>query len=260
MPVAFLTLILGLLLCGTSPANAEGKPRISGDHETRASNRVDLRYRYRELPKDQEDHQINLRSDFAYHFDPDLFLNNSVSTTAWRMNNRSSPDNQDGGYDGGSGDTTLQSFLVTVQDKNRWAIGSNLIIPTAAQDQLGDGRWQLGPALSYSRDLYDIGEGSFTGLTLRNQFSFAEDNGRDDVNLLIATPTFRLNLPDQWHVRIQSESQMNYNQSNDWFVPLSVRVGKNFGPYYASVEASTPIVEDYQRYDNEIEFRIGRNF
>jgi hypothetical protein len=53
---------------------------------------------------------------------------------------------------------------------------------------------------------------------------------------------------------------MNYNQSNDWFVPLSVRVGKNFGPYHASVEASTPIVEDYQRYDNEIEFRIGRNF
>jgi hypothetical protein len=221
---------------------------------------VDIRYRYRNLPKDKEDHQVTLRSDFAYHFDPDLFLNNNVSTAAWRMNNRTSSDNRDGGYDGGSGDTTLQSFLVTVQDKNRWAIGSNLIIPTAAQDQLGDGRWQLGPALSYSRDLYDIGEGSFTGLTLRNQFSLAEDNGRDDINLLIVTPTFRLNLPDQWHVRIQSDSQMNYEQSNDWFVPLSVRVGKNFGPYYASVEASAPIVEDYQRYDQEIEFRIGRNF
>jgi hypothetical protein len=260
MPVAFVILLLGLLFFAGSSANANDRPKISGDHETRASDRVDIRYRYRNMPNDKEDHQVSLRSDFAYHFDPDLFLNNNVSTAAWRMNNRTSSDNRDGGYDGGSGDTTLQSFLVSVQDKNRWAIGSNLIIPTAAQDQLGDGRWQLGPALSYSRDLYDIGEGSFTGLTLRNQFSLAEDNGRDDINLLIVTPTFRLNLPDQWHVRIQSDSQMNYEQSNDWFVPLSVRVGKNFGPYYASVEASAPIVEDYQRYDQEIEFRIGRNF
>lgn len=260
MPVAVVVAFLAFVLSASPEAHAENKRRISGDHETRASNRVDARYRYRSLPKDREDHQVNLRSDFAYHFDEDFFLNNSVSTTAWRMNNRTSPDNRDGGYDGGSGDATLQSLLVTVYDKNRFAIGSNLIIPTAGEDQLGDGRWQLGPALSYSRDIYDIGEGSFAGVTVRNQFSFAQNNGRNDINLLIATPTFRLNLPDQWHVRIQSESQMNYEQSNDWFVPLSVRVGKNFGPYYASVEASTPIVEDFERYDQEIELRIGRNF
>ena len=260
MPVAVVVAFLAFVLSASPAAHAENKRRISGDHETRASDRVDIRYRYRNLPKDKEDHQVTLRSDFAYHFDQEFFLNNNLSTAAWRMNNRTSPDNRDGGYDGGSGDTTLQSFLVTVDDKNRFAIGSNLIIPTAGQDQLGDGRWQLGPALSYSRDLYDIGEGSFTGLTVRNQFSFAQNNGRDDINLLVVTPTFRLNLPDQWHVRIQSDSQMNYEQSNDWFVPLSVRVGKNFGPYYASVEASAPIVEDYERYDQEIEFRIGRNF
>ena len=143
--------------------------------------------------------------------------------------------------------------------KNRFAVGSNLILPTASQDQLGDGRWQLGPTLSYSRDLYDVGVGSFTGLTLRNLFSVGEDNGRSDINLLIVTPTFRYNLPDSWHIRLQSESQMSYEQSNDWFVPASMRVGKNFGPYYASVEVSAPIVDDYERYDQEIEFRIGIN-
>jgi hypothetical protein len=259
MSSSFLTFFLILALTLGPSAHAEEKRKISGDHETRASDRVDLRYRYRELPKNKEDHQVTVRRDLPYHFDEDLFLNNSASTAAWRMNNRTSSDNRDGGYDGGSGDTTLQSLLVTVQDKNRFAVGSNLIIPTASQDQLGDGRWQLGPALSYSRDFYDIGEGSFTGLTVRNQFSFAESNGRSDINLLLVSPTFRLNLPDQWHVRLQSDAQMNYEQSNDWFVPASVRVGKNFGPYYASVEVSSPIVDDYQRYDQEIEFRIGRN-
>jgi hypothetical protein len=88
MPVAFVILLLGLLFFAGSSANANDRPKISGDHETRASDRVDVRYRYRNLPKDKEDHQVTLRSDFAYHFDPDLFLNNNVSTAAWRMNNR----------------------------------------------------------------------------------------------------------------------------------------------------------------------------
>jgi hypothetical protein len=259
LKVFFALFLLITPLTLADSALAEDKPKIAGDHETRASNRMDLRYRYREVPKNKEDHQVSVRYDFPYHFNDDLFLNNGVSTAAWRLNNQTSPDNRDGGYSGGSGDTTLQSFLVTVQDKNRFDVGSNLIMPTASQDQLGDGRWQLGPTLSYSRDFYDIGEGSFAGLTLRNLFSFAESNGRSDINRLIVIPSFRLNLPDQWHVRLQSESQMNYEQSNDWFVPVSVRMGKNFGPYYASVEVSAPVVDDYERYDQEIEFRIGRN-
>jgi hypothetical protein len=239
-------------------ALAEDKPKISGDHETRSQTRTDMRYRYRDMPNDKEDHQVTARYDLTYDLNETLFLNNGA-TTAWRLNNRTSSDNRDGGYDGGWGDSTLQSFLVTIQNKNRFAVGSNLILPTASQDQLGDGRWQLGPTLSYSRDLYDVGVGSFTGLTVRNLFSVGEDNGRSDINLLIVTPSFRYNFPDSWHIRLQSESQMNYEQSNDWFVPASMRVGKNFGPYYASVEVFAPIVDDYERYDEEIEFRIGIN-
>ena len=54
MPVAFVILLLGLLFFAGSSANANDRTKISGDHETRASDRVDIRYRYRNLPKDKD--------------------------------------------------------------------------------------------------------------------------------------------------------------------------------------------------------------
>jgi hypothetical protein len=52
--------------------------------------------------------------------------------------------------------------------------------------------------------------------------------------------------------------RINREQDNDWFVPLNLKVGRLFkGVRVASIEFNAPIVNDYDRYDWQIEFQFG---
>jgi hypothetical protein len=101
-------------------------------------------------------------------------------------------------------------------------------------------------------------KGSFVGLLLRDYFDYAGDDDRADIHELSIQPLFNYNLPERWFLGINPDIRVNWEQDNQWFVPFNVTLGKLINKSTVmSVEFNTPIVNDYDRYDWQIEFRIG---
>lgn len=130
----------------------------------------------------------------------------------------------------------------------RAAAGTQLLVPTATQDQFGTGKWQLAPSIAAAVDLPGISRGSFGALLLREQWSFAGDDARADIHQLVVQPVLNINLPDLWFVTVAPELRL----------PFDLLVGKLVSPKtVVSIELKTAIVDDFAQYDTEVEVRVG---
>lgn len=134
-----------------------------------------------------------------------------------------SPDVPDG-YVTGLGDLTLiDLFVLPKVGDVTFAVGPVLVIPTATDEQLGSGKWQVGAA----GVVVAPQDWGLLGGLVTYQTSFAGVQDREDVNLLTVQPIANVNLSDGWYLR--SSATWNFNLENgSSYIPVGAGVGKVF--------------------------------
>ena len=69
-------------------------------------------------------------------------------------------------------------------------------MPTASEDELGSGKWSLGPSFDYE---YESGRW-FAGAIAMQLWSVAGDSDRKDVSMLIVKPFVYYSLNENWNL------------------------------------------------------------
>jgi len=127
----------------------------------------------------------------------------------------------------GLGDINYSVFVSPAEpEKVIWGVGPSLMMDTATDDQLGSGKWSLGPTA-----VILIQPKPWTlGLLGRQIWSFAGDSDRSSVNQLLLEPFFNYNLDGGWYLISDMIITANWQaeSGNTWTVPLGGGFGKMF--------------------------------
>jgi hypothetical protein len=127
----------------------------------------------------------------------------------------------------GLGDTTASFFLTPAQTgKLIWGVGPAILMPTATSDQLGAGKWGVGPTGAV---LVEPEWGS-AGVLVQNIWSVAGGSNRSPVNQLQLEPLFSYNLPRGWYLISNPTIVADWTQpkSQRWLVPIGGGAGRSF--------------------------------
>jgi hypothetical protein len=125
----------------------------------------------------------------------------------------------------GLGDFTYQAFITPNKNsKIVWGIGPALVIPTATNSRLGNGKWSVGPALGLASQ---PGNWSLAAVAA-NTWSFAGDSARDSSNQFSLELFFDYNLKAGWYVGYEPQLSADWKASRGerWLVPMGGGVGK----------------------------------
>jgi hypothetical protein len=160
-------------------------------------------------------------------------------------------DDENGPTNAGVGDLTWLSLFV-VGNRKSWGtlgMGPVFVFPTASHSEMGQGKYQLGPALGYVNDGVPGWQFAFL---LQQYFSFAGDPQRSSVNQLTLQPFVTKLLPDSWYVQTQPIITVDFAGATS-SVPLNLVVGKLFaGRWNVNVQATvyprwtSPPSKDYE--------------
>ena len=166
-------------------------------------------------------------------------------------------------YTSGIGDIGLQAVLAPNTDALTgfmWGVGPSLIMPTAANNYLGKGKWQLGPAVAalYVSDKWVV------GVYPQHWWSFAGDSRRDNVSYSNLQYFLWYSPAPTWQVG------MSPNVTIDWVqekpedrltFPIGLGVSKMFRlgklPIKISFEADYSIIRPRNVPGNEWTFRLN---
>jgi hypothetical protein len=121
----------------------------------------------------------------------------------------------------GLGDTVQSFFFSPKSSDPIWGIGPAFLIPTATDSLLGSEKWGAGPTAVVLKQ-----DGPWTYGALANQlWSFAGDDGRDDVNATFLQPFVSYITPSKTTFTLNSET--TYDWSNEqWNVPVNFIVSQ----------------------------------
>ncbi|MBW2441463.1 MAG: neuromedin U, partial [Deltaproteobacteria bacterium] len=136
-----------------------------------------------------------------------------------------------------------------------WGIGPSFTIPTATDKELGSEKWSLGPT---GVVLFQPGWGTFGGL-VRQLWSVAGDDDRDDVNQTLFEPFLNYNLPKGWYLISDIIIIANWDADSDntWTVPLGGGVGKLFKIGNQAMNARTEAYYNVEKPDNAPDWQWG---
>ncbi|MYY27358.1 hypothetical protein [Elizabethkingia anophelis] len=91
----------------------------------------------------------------------------------------------------GTGDINLSVFLSPKNSKGLfWGAGPALVLPTASEKFLGEGKWSLGPTSVFLKQEH----GQTFGLLGRQLWSFAGPNDRQNISQLYLQPFYTYNF------------------------------------------------------------------
>jgi hypothetical protein len=134
----------------------------------------------------------------------------------------SQPTNQ-GAY--GFGDMNPSFFLSPAKPgKIIWGAGPALVLPTATNPFLGQGKWSIGPSIVVLEQ-----PGKWTlGALVNNVFSFAGQSSRPAVNQMVFQYFINYNLRHGWYLTWQPTLTANWEATNGgrWVVPFGGGVGR----------------------------------
>lgn len=123
----------------------------------------------------------------------------------------------------GLGDISFVDLLVS--DPTPWGIwgmGVSAVMPTASSDELGQGKWQLGPAATLV--YYKIPNWQLGGL-FQNPVSIAGDRDRQKVNTLQFQPLVNY-LKGDWYFGA-GDFNWSYDwKAKEWTIPLAFQAGR----------------------------------
>jgi hypothetical protein len=169
-------------------------------------------------------------------------------------------DDENGPTNAGIGDLAWLSLFV-VGDRKLWGtlgMGPVFVFPTASHSEMGQGKYQLGPALGYVNDGVPGWQFAFL---LQQYFSFAGDPQRSRVNQLTLQPFVTKLLHDSWYVQTQPIITLDFAKGTS-SVPLNLVVGKLFaGRWHVNVQATVyPRWTSPPSTDYELRLSIGYHF
>jgi hypothetical protein len=134
----------------------------------------------------------------------------------------SQPINQ-GAY--GFGDLNPSFFLVPAKTSRViWGVGPTVVLPTATNPVLGQGKWSIGPSLVVLAQ-----PGKWTlGVLVSNVFSFAGQSSRPAVNQMLFQYFINYNLQHGWYITWQPTLTANWEATNGgrWVVPFGGGLGR----------------------------------
>jgi hypothetical protein len=133
--------------------------------------------------------------------------------------------NQPTGGEYGLGDMNPSFFLSPAKPgKVIWGIGPALLIPTATNSILGQGKFAIGPTV-----VVLMQPGKWTlGVLTNNIWSVAGDSSRSDVNQFLLQYFVNYNLQKGYFLTFQPIITANWevSSSNRWTVPFGGGVGR----------------------------------
>lgn len=125
------------------------------------------------------------------------------------------------GYVTGLGDLTLMDIFLFPGKQVSFGAGPIVVLPTATDEALGAGKWQLGAAgVAVAPQSWGIIGGLAT-----YQASVAGQSEREDVSLLTFEPIVNYNLPHGFYLR--SSAIWNFDlERGDYYIPAGFGIGK----------------------------------
>ena len=107
-----------------------------------------------------------------------------------------------------------------------WGIGPSLTIPTATDEKIGTEKWSAGPA---AVALAQPGPWVI-GSLIRQLWSFAGDDDRQNVSQLLIQPFVNYNMEDGWYLVSSPIVTANWEADSDdtWTVPAGGGFGRIF--------------------------------
>jgi hypothetical protein len=153
---------------------------------------------------------------FAFTSTLDLFLKTVIPLT-----HQPEGDN----YVNGLGDINPTLFVAPAANQTvLWGIGPTVVIPTATNKLLGQGKWSIGPELVL---IAMPSQWTFAMLT-NNVWSIAGASGRSSVNQLTLQYFITYNFKHGWYVTTDPELTANWFAvpSQRWVVPFGLGVGR----------------------------------
>ncbi len=126
----------------------------------------------------------------------------------------------------GIGDTTASQFFSPKSPTAGgvvWGVGPVELLPTAADDALGTGKWGLGPTFVVLKQA-----GPWTvGYLGSHIWSVAGDDKRNDVDVTSIQPFF--SYTTKTHMTVGAFTEATYDwKARQWSVPLIVQAGQLF--------------------------------
>jgi len=118
-------------------------------------------------------------------------------------------------------------FSPSIKQAVIFGLGPSVTFPTGSETTLTSGKYSAGPALV----VLTQPEHWTLGLLAKNEWSFAGDKSRKDVNNMLIQPFITYNLGAGWNIATAPqiiadwEAQMSEDQ---WLVPASGGIGKIF--------------------------------
>jgi len=148
---------------------------------------------------------------------------NVISRTILPYINQESPV-AGGNSTSGLGDT-LQSLFFSPKAPSAsgwiWGVGPALSIPTATKDELGSGKWSLGPTVVLLKQ-----EHGWTYGVLANQiWSIAGESDRASVSSMFVQPFLTYTTHTFTTIGINTESTYDW-KSSQWTVPINLTVSQ----------------------------------
>lgn len=127
----------------------------------------------------------------------------------------------------GMGDINTTLFLSPKNESSLiWGVGPTFTVPTATDDIFGSEKWSAGVS---AVGLTMKGRWVF-GALVSNQWSFAGDDSRADVNSFLVQPFINYNFDGGWYATTSPVITANWEKDNDerWTVPIGGGFGKIF--------------------------------
>ena len=258
---------------------ADGAPSIhgavnNGEDFTRPVARFQLRQRYERLPDngglEPEKWVTTPRVDLWAGIGEGWKLYGRTDLPLVYTNDVTSSFNPNGRAKFGVGDLLTEVAIIPPPPTPRlgYGFGVRAVWPTAALNEAGKGKYQIGPLVGVRYMLPEISPGSFFLTELRYQNSIASRNhnkGRADINQLNIQPKLNVGLPSAWFLTFfASENiQINFADDDKLFVPFDLMVGRKLGEkLVVSVEYSRALFHDrgFEPYQWQLEGRIGYHF
>ncbi len=143
-----------------------------------------------------------------------------------------------------------------------WGVGPTVTLPTATDDVLGSGKFSAGPtAIALSMP----GQWVIGGL-VSQQWSFAGEGGREDVNSMAFQYFVNYNLKKGWSIKSTPTILANWeaSSSDTWTVPFGGGVGKVFKikkqPFSAALQLFYNVERPDDASDWDLQFTLTALF
>ena len=282
-PFAMVSLATSLPLVGfaAEPISMAENPEIAihgsfnnGEDITRPRNLFQVRQRYERLPdvngREPEKWTTTLRADLWTGLGDGWKLYGRIDEPLVYSNDVTSGFNPNGHSRFGQGDLLTEIAIIAPPPTARlgYGLGVRAVWPTGGLNEVGEGKYQIGPVVGVRYSLPEISPGSFflpQVIYLNSVASRNENKGRADINQLNIQPKFNVSLPDDWFLTAYASEdiQINYGDDGKLFLPFDLMVGKKlFDTFVVSLEYSRELIhdEDFEPYQWQLEGRIGYYF